>query len=59
MHLFVRRQSKTTSGAAPFVYCGEVKFAEWEGNQPITVRWRLKSALPERLRALLLPERSS
>ncbi|MEZ5560630.1 MAG: DUF3427 domain-containing protein [Pseudomonadales bacterium] len=48
VHLFVRRDTKTPKGtAAPFTYCGDLLFIEWEGDQPITVRWRLKMPLPE------------
>jgi hypothetical protein len=54
VHLFVRRQSKITGRAAPFVYCGEVDFIEWEGERPITVRWQLREPLPQRLVAELV-----
>jgi len=47
VHLFVRRQRKTPDGkAAPFTYCGEVDFQEWSGDLPITIRWRLRTPLP-------------
>ena len=50
IQLFVRDRRKTPSGkAAPFVYCGNVRFVDWEGDQPITVRWRLSESLPESL----------
>lgn len=50
VHLFVRDKRKTPAGkAAPFVYCGDVSFIDWSGDQPITVRWRLKDVLPESL----------
>jgi superfamily II DNA or RNA helicase/HKD family nuclease/diadenosine tetraphosphate (Ap4A) HIT family hydrolase len=50
VHLFVRKASKTPNGTgAPFHYCGEVDFTDWENERPITVRWRLKNSLPERL----------
>jgi superfamily II DNA or RNA helicase/diadenosine tetraphosphate (Ap4A) HIT family hydrolase len=49
VHLFVRREKKRGSMAAPFVYCGPVTFVEWEGDAPITVHWQLGSTLPERL----------
>lgn len=46
--LFVRGQGKTPQGkAAPFVFCGNVKFVEWEGDNPITVQWRLENPLPD------------
>ena len=46
VHLFVRRAKKIRGAAAPFVYCGEVAFADWEGDAPITVRWRLPEPVP-------------
>jgi Domain of unknown function (DUF3427) len=50
VHLFVRDRRKTPKGtAAPFVYCGDVAFEAWQGNRPITVRWRMPSGLPEQL----------
>jgi hypothetical protein len=54
VHLFVRKTSKMVGGgSAPFVYCGDVEFVDWEGENPITVRWRLPEATPEPLRAEL------
>ena len=35
------------------IYCGEVDFVSWEGNSPITVRWRLKERVPQSLRGFL------
>lgn len=49
VHLFVRREKKRAAMAAPFLYCGPIRFLDWEGNEPITVRWRLETAVPERL----------
>jgi hypothetical protein len=49
VHLFVRRHRKLDAGSAAFVYCGEVDFASWAGEKPITVRWRLKEPVPQRL----------
>jgi hypothetical protein len=49
VHLFVRAAKKTPSGgSAPFIYCGDVTFDSWDGERPITVRWRLKDPVPER-----------
>lgn len=53
VHLFVRPTKKTGQKPTPFTYCGEVDFVSWEGNSPITVRWRLKELVPSSLRALL------
>ncbi|MDP3233153.1 MAG: DUF3427 domain-containing protein [Myxococcales bacterium] len=51
VHLFIRKQKKDAKGSAsPFVYCGPVTFEKWgEGEKPITVQWRLKRMLPDRL----------
>ena len=49
VHLFVRRASKADGRSAPFVYCGDVRFRDWEGERPITVRWELAEGVPERL----------
>ena len=54
VHLFVRHQKKLPGGgSAPFVYCGDVEFQTWHGDKPITVRWRLREPVPERLRGTL------
>jgi hypothetical protein len=48
VHLFVRKEKKRPGGgAAPFVYCGDVTFERWEGERPITVRWKLPEAVPD------------
>ena len=48
VHLFVRSEKKRPDGrSAPFVYCGDVRFMSWEGEKPITVRWRLSAPVPE------------
>jgi superfamily II DNA or RNA helicase len=54
VHLFVRREKKRGATSAPFVYCGQVRFFDWEGDAPITVRWRLENELPERIAEELL-----
>ncbi|MDA1073510.1 MAG: DUF3427 domain-containing protein [Proteobacteria bacterium] len=52
VHLFVRDQRKTPDGnAASFIYCGDVEFLDWEGDKPVTVRWRMKEQLPDQLAA--------
>lgn len=48
-HLFVRQRSKIQGTLAPFIYCGDVHFEDWDGDQPITVRWRLGARLPKGL----------
>jgi hypothetical protein len=53
VHLFIRPSKNIANRSAPFVYCGDVKFIEWEGNTPVTVRWRLSEPVPERLRESL------
>jgi hypothetical protein len=50
VHLFVRRKKRSaTGGGAPFTYCGELNFVNWQGDRPITIQWRLASKLPDRL----------
>jgi superfamily II DNA or RNA helicase/HKD family nuclease len=51
VHLLIRPTKKTGNRPTPFVYCGEVDFASWEGNRPITIRWRLREPVPATLRA--------
>jgi hypothetical protein len=53
VHLFVRPTKKIRGRQAPFFYCGEVDFIDWEGDAPIRVRWRLREAVPETLRETL------
>lgn len=48
VHLFVRPNGKEGGKAAPFVYCGELEFQRWEGEQPITVWWQMKTPVPDR-----------
>jgi len=51
VHLFVRPVKKEANKAAPFFYCGELKFQDWEGGEgrkePISVTWKLMSELPD------------
>lgn len=49
VHLFIRAEKKRSGAPAAFLYCGTVAFEKWEGNEPITVNWRLQQPLPERL----------
>lgn len=51
VHLFVRKQKKDAHRAAPFIYCGDVVFRDWEGVEPITVRWDMPGAVPAHLKA--------
>jgi hypothetical protein len=53
VHLFIRKDSKIAGRAAPFLYCGRLKFVDWEGEKPITVRWTLPEAVPQQLRSAL------
>jgi hypothetical protein len=53
VHLLVRKEGKVPGGkAAPFIYCGLLNFADWEGEKPITIRWRLQTALSDRIARL-------
>jgi hypothetical protein len=50
VHLFVRKAAKTDGRATPFVYCATCEFVDWDGDRPITVRWRLTQPLLPRWR---------
>jgi hypothetical protein len=52
VHLLVRKNSKIGGRGAPFVYCGDIEFVDWEGEKPITVRWRLREPVSDRLAKL-------
>jgi hypothetical protein len=53
VHLFVRKNKRIPGGgSAPFYYCGELQFVDWEGDRPVTIRWSLGEPLPSRLRDL-------
>jgi superfamily II DNA or RNA helicase len=51
VHLFIRPVKKEANKAAPFYYCGDVKFQDWKGGEgkkePISVTWKLLSEVPE------------
>jgi hypothetical protein len=53
VHLFVRKRKVLDGKGAPFVYCGQVEFESWEGNNPISVNWRLRDPVPSAMRASL------
>lgn len=46
-HLFVRRSARADSGElSAFVYVGRVHFQDWDGDNPINIRWRLETPVP-------------
>ena len=45
VHLFVRRRANVDGQTQPFVYCGQLRFIDWEGEKPITVQWELETPL--------------
>ena len=48
VYLFVRKHKLgPDKKAAPFIYCGEVKFQSWKGSQPINIVWDLKTPLSQ------------
>jgi superfamily II DNA or RNA helicase len=53
VHLFVRSTKKTGSKPTAFVYCGEVDFVSWEGDAPISIKWKLREAVPPSLHGVL------
>lgn len=48
-HLFVRKDSKASGVTMPFFYCGLLEFVEWDGEKPITVKWRLEQPITDAL----------
>jgi hypothetical protein len=52
VHLFVRCSKKRSGRPSGFIYCGEVAFVDWEGDEPATIRSRLSEPLPQRLQEL-------
>jgi hypothetical protein len=53
VHLFVRPSKRINGKGAPFIYCGDLDFVSWEGEQPITVVWSLRSPIPQGLEETL------
>ena len=53
VHLFVRGSKLRDGRAAPFRYCGAVSFLDWDGDAPISVRWRLAEPAPVHLHGVL------
>ena len=53
VHLFVRPTKKTGSKPTHFIYCGEVDFVSWEGDAPISIKWKLREAVPPSLHGVL------
>lgn len=49
VHLLVRKTGRIAGKGAPFIYCGDVGFVDWNGEKPITVRWKLDTKLSDRL----------
>jgi len=53
VHLLVRNGKLRGGKAAPFLYCGRPVFEGWDGENPITVTWRLPEEVPPHLRPSL------
>ena len=51
--LFVRSGKMRNLKAAPFIYCGQPKFKNWQGEKPITITWELEQEVPQHLRQML------
>lgn len=47
IHLFVRPSRKIKNKTCPFTYCGQLRFVEWQGEQPINVVWDLETPLSD------------
>ncbi len=56
VHLFIRPTKKTQAGrAAPFTYCGQTTFKQWEGEKPITIQWNLIHEVPSGIWRIMHP----
>ncbi|MCC7374749.1 MAG: DUF3427 domain-containing protein [Verrucomicrobiales bacterium] len=53
VHLFVHGSKKRSGRPSGFTYCGEVQFVDWEGDEPITVCWRITESMPTRMQRTL------
>ena len=59
VHLFVRATAKQAGKTLGFVYAGPLRFVSWEGDKPITVRWKLDERVPVPMRQeLSVPEKA-
>lgn len=52
VELFVRPEKLRAGKACPFHRVGPVRFLEWEGDAPISVKWKLETPVPPHLRKL-------
>ncbi|WP_245965163.1 DUF3427 domain-containing protein [Paenirhodobacter hankyongi] len=52
VHLFLRKSKLRDGRGAPFRYAGQLRFAGWEGENPMTVQWDLTAPVPVSLRPL-------
>lgn len=52
VHLFVRGNKVRNGTAAPFRYCGVLRFIDSEGERPISVQWCLEEPVPSRFHRL-------
>ena len=46
LHLFVRKYKKLDGKSEPYIYIGKGDTAEFEGEQPITVKLKLEHEVP-------------
>jgi len=47
--LFVRRATNEEGIVLPFYYMGEMEFINAKGDNPISIEWKLKNAVPKKL----------
>lgn len=47
--LFVRRATNEEGIVLPFYYMGEMEFLSAKGDNPISIEWKLKNAVPKKL----------
>ena len=49
IHLFIRKNKLQNGMGAPFIYCGSVNYLSHTGSNPISVKFRMDTPLPEHL----------
>ena len=49
VHLFVRKNKLSGGKASPFYYLGKLDYQSHQGEAPMSVIWKLQTALPTEL----------
>lgn len=49
IHLFVRKFKEMYGNTLPFIYLGEVEYVDSSGDKPMSIQWKLKNKVPDKL----------